>query len=151
MKKYYGKITVAAIVLLLVFAAIWIAAVLVNPARAATYPARTFLFRGSYTNPYVILFDAANGNVVNYSTGEPGASETWEANDIAASQHAQSDFWTAALPTLDDTRRYILCIGDNASPTETDTVTAFWYSPYTNMATDASMPTTQGRLVTGPY
>ena len=162
MKKYAGKIAIG-LILVLVFAAIWIAAVLVNPARADTmYPAMKYPFAAGFTNPYVVLIDvdpvsATCGMVFDKSTGIAAAAETWEANALTVgagiAQDDDSDIWVATLPTLPDDRRILIVMADNASPAETDLnvsgTVKLYYSPYTKQAWSAEFPSGRGVIYTG--
>ena len=158
MKKYYGKITVAAIVLVLVFAAIWIAAVLVNPVKAAEKYTNTFMFStrnfsGTYTYPEVVFVEFPSGNVANKTTGVAAVAETWENNDTTATQHAESDFWTVTTPPLASNKEWVICICAAASAggsVETDTMECWFYSPAVNRVCDSSFPTTGGGIFTRP-
>ena len=114
---------------------------------AAEIPAQLFIFRGDYANPYIILVNWANADIADKTTGTPAGGETWEANYIAASQHSQSDFWEAVFPPLNDNLEWLLCIGDAASPTETDTVTCYPYSPTLNRVTSSEIATLKGKAL----
>ena len=157
-----GKITVAGILFLLVFAAVWL--ILALPAWAADtmYPSAAFPFSGVLTNPYVVLLDvdpssATCGMVFDKSTGIAAAAETWEANVLTVgagiAQDDDSDLWVATLPTLPDNRRILLVIADNASPVETDLnlsgTVKLYYSPYTKQAWSAEFPSGRGRVFVG--
>jgi hypothetical protein len=162
MKKYYGKITVAAIVLLLVTITVWLG-MMTLPARADTmYPAMKYPFAAGFTNPYVVLIDvdpvsATCGMVFDKSTGIAAAAETWEANALTVgagiAQDDDSDIWVATLPTLPDDRRILIVMADNASPAETDLnvsgTVKLYYSPYTKQAWSAEFPSGRGVIYTG--
>ena len=63
--------------------------------------------------------------------GEPetGAPAT---NAVAAVQDDDSDFWVADVPPLPGNKQIVVCIGDNASPAETDSTNKFYYSSHSN-------------------
>lgn len=143
--------------IVLVFAAVWIVAVMVLPAFAGVggatmQPSSVFVFAGSYSNAYVVMVDVDPGSstagmVFDKTTGIAADGETWEANYIAATQDDDSDFWKVTLPTLPDNTRIVLCIGDAASPTETDTTEKYYYDPVAKIAYSDEFPSRQGRLM----
>jgi hypothetical protein len=163
MKKYRGKI-ITAVILVLVFAAIWIAAVLISPARAddTMYPASKLPFAVAFTNPYVVVIDfdptsATCGMVFDKSTGIAADGETWEANALTVgagiAQDDDSDIWVATLPTLPEKRRMVVVIADNASPVETDLNVSgtikLYFSPVTKQGWSTEFPSGRGMIYTG--
>lgn len=149
MKKHFGKITLAFVLsLLFVSVCLW---TFVIHADAATVASHSFIFHGSYTYPYVVLLDKMTGNIVDASTGVPAAAETWEANDIAATQHAESDFWVATIPALSTAYEYLIVIADAASAgagVETDALEYIGgYSPEAKCVIDDGMPYWRGSIL----
>ena len=116
-------------------------------AAAETFGTQSFIFHGSYTTPYVVFVNRANGDIADKTTGTPAGGETWEANYIAAVQHSQSDFWEVMVPPLNDNYEWLICIGDAAVPTETDTVDIYPYSPTYNCVIDSETATTKGKIL----
>jgi hypothetical protein len=102
MKTYKGKITFAAIVLLMVVVAAWVgylapkayAALTANPVLVMT---NTKL--DNYTYNYVILFDKKTGYPLTASTGTPKTDETWANAGLFFTQHATFIKWDLKLPT----------------------------------------------------
>ena len=155
MKTYKGKITVAAIILVI---AIGLVCYMAREARAATTYTNTFMFStrnfsGTYTYPEVVFVEFPSGNVANKTTGVAAVAETWENNDTTATQHAESDFWTVTTPPLASNKEWVICICAAASAggsVETDTMECWFYSPAVNRVCDSSFPTTGGGIFTRP-
>ena len=113
MKKYYGKIRVAAIVLLMVFAAIWIAAVLVRPTKAdiagreKNNDLKYFYFYSlSGTAPYVRFVNKGTGQIYDDAdtTDYLSSTTTWTDTDVALTSVMTSiGGWQLVVPaTLPD-------------------------------------------------
>jgi hypothetical protein len=140
MKSRFGKITVAAVVLLMAVVLFW-AGYLAPRARADTKsPAQVFKFLGNYTNPYVLLRDYDSGQVIDKTTGVAAAGETYVANPIMATRDTITGFWTANIPAMSVNYAPVLTIGDAATPTYTDTTTSWFYDPVNNRTIDAGLP-----------
>jgi hypothetical protein len=102
MKTRLGKITLVNLsALILVCVAIWIVSCLTLPALAAgeTYPARTFILPyAGETAKTIVLEDRDNGNAINGTLGTSTAATTWDAAEIAGTQHAITNDWVFSIP-----------------------------------------------------
>jgi hypothetical protein len=96
--------------------------------RMITYSSRKMTLDGNtgdrtMTAPYLVLFDYNTGNVVDKTTGVPGASETYAANAITpdgSAVHGESNLWVFTIPPLADIYEYAFRICDAASPAKAD-------------------------------
>lgn len=149
MKTRFGKITVS-IILLLATAAILVG-YMATKAMAATNPARKLIFYGSYTNPYVVFIDgdptsSTLGMVCDKTTGIAETSEAWATNAFTVGAGITVDditgFCVSDTPTLPGDKWFIICIGDNASPVKTDSLTNYYYNSHTQRVYDSSAPIT---------
>jgi hypothetical protein len=99
--KQNGKITLVGLfAVTLIVALIWVAAILVSPAKAAAerYSAKTFIlpYKGE-TAKTIVLEDRATANMINGTTGASAAATTWDSAEIAGARHAVSGDWTFAI------------------------------------------------------
>lgn len=115
MKTRFGKITAAALVVLLVCVSIWIAAVMVSPVRAADsmISAHTILVAGSWTNPYAVFIDAEPGSatlgmVYDTTTGTAATGNTWAGNVNTVTKDDQSECHVVAVPLLPDNKQILM-------------------------------------------
>lgn len=131
------------IVIVIALLAIGIASKYTEIVHAATHSSRTFVFDGSYTDAYIILFERNTGNLVNATTGEPASTVTWAQAKIDAAQHAQSDVWVATIPALLLGPEYtVYILDDYASAAKTQTASkAFYYDPRSDRAISYTVET----------
>lgn len=129
MKKHIGKITITSFILLLT-AILFIVGYMSSDAKAATIAAHKTIIHGSYTNPYVVFFDAeitspTCGAVRDKSTGIASTAETYAGNALAVGAgitlDSESNRWVVSVPPLPaGKKKTIMCICDNATPVKTD-------------------------------
>lgn len=161
MKKLSGKIAVSILVLLVV-AAVWLAAVLTLPTHAADPGIRTYtnkhMIRSMVTYPEVVFVEWPTGHVVNVTTGIPALAETFEANEMTdMAQHAESDFWTFTTPPLAGNKQWVMVVCDAAAAdgaAETDLAKSgtlcYFYDAKTNCVTDAGFASIGDGVYTRP-
>lgn len=109
------------------------------------------MFRSTYAYPEVVFVEYPTGDIADASTGISSAAETWEGNDITATQHGESDFWTITTPPLPSNKEWVICICDAASvdgSVETDDMKIYFYSPSVNRVVDSSFPSSGGGIYT---
>ena len=137
MKKHIGIIKVSFVLLL---ASVLLAvAIIAIPAEAKTTVSQTFVLPSSSTithtaDTYIILWEAATGNLVN-DAGTIAVANTWTQGDIETTVHNENGtVYTSTIPALDTTKVYSIAVYSNAAPAKTDvpTMGPFYYDPQTN-------------------
>lgn len=162
MKKYYGKIMIWSILVLLVTAALFVGymtplTIAATSPGARTYT-RSFMIRSMVTYPEVVFIEWPTGNVVNYSTGVPAAGEHFEDNEMDdMAQHGESDFWTFTTPPLAGNKKWVMVIADaSAADTAVETDLAkvgtlcYFYNPKNNTLTEADLGSSGDGIFTRP-
>jgi len=73
-----------------------------------------------WTNPYIVLADKRNGNLLNVTTGEVGADVAWGDAKVVGTRHAQSNDWVFEIAAIDDGYEYLFSVCDSSEPAKTD-------------------------------
>ena len=162
-KKHYGKITIAALVLIYTVTWLFVAVMPLRKAKAKSYVATTVSLP-TYnsgvllTDPYFILYDVKTGYLLDATSGVPAVATTW-ANAAFDSGHwtggvvsTITGFPNLIIPALYSSREYGIMMFDGASPANTDTcITKGLYNPSTGLPYSDSNPTKRGEVMSRTF
>ncbi len=100
--KRLGKITFAVIMLILAVGILSLGYLNIENASAETYVTRTLIlpFNGE-TAKTIVMRDAANGNVINKTTGASASNTAWADGENAGSAHTYSGDWVFTIIVSD--------------------------------------------------
>lgn len=152
--RHYGKITAITLIFLMVLGYM---AYLVIPAKAATVQTKTFILpvdkdnRSAATSITIVLLDPDSGNAISGTDGTSTAATTWDAAEVAGSQHSVTNEWTFTIPRPANTDSMYLKIyhaaAGSVSKTTTPSEQPILYDWQSNRTYTDATPTKAGQVI----
>jgi len=130
--KRFGKITVKALIIILICAGLYMGHGWIEKAKAGesasftlTIPVLPSYGVTTVDNVYWIVYDIDTGYLADgagASAGVTAVDTTWD-NAVIESAHAGTNVWVSAgtIPALDNSKRWAIAGFENATPANTDT------------------------------